>query len=85
MFPSTTWAYRKVKIARPPGGHATARSSMYGWRSLRRSERRMKIRITVSYRGGPQSYWLVEARGRHAVLPGHMALEDLMAAVHNDY
>lgn len=84
-FPSTTWAWRRVKVSSRPQGHGTARSSAYGWRGLRRTRRDLPVRLTVTYRGGAQSYWLVEARGHHKVLAGHTALEDLMAAIHNDY
>jgi hypothetical protein len=41
--------------------------------------------VTVAWRGGPESWWLVTARGRHGVFPGYAALEDVMAGVLNEY
>ncbi len=43
--------------------------------------RRRKIRLTISYRGGAESWWLLEARGKHGVFPGHAAIEDIMREV----
>jgi hypothetical protein len=40
--------------------------------------------LTVSYRGGSESWWLVEARGSHGVFPGHAALEDVLSQVCNE-
>lgn len=41
--------------------------------------------MTVSWRGGAESWWLVQARGRHGTFPGHCAIEDVMAAVLNEW
>jgi hypothetical protein len=43
--------------------------------------RRRKLRLTISWRGGAESWWLVEARGCHGVFPGHRSLEDVAAEV----
>jgi hypothetical protein len=37
--------------------------------------------MTVTYRGGAESWWLIEARGEHEVFPGHRCLDDVMARV----
>lgn len=42
------------------------------------------VPLQVTYRGGPESWWLVTARGRHGCFPGHLALEDVMAQVLNE-
>lgn len=83
-FSSTTWEWRRVKVTRPPGGQEAGRSASYGFKRLRRSRRDLPVRITVTYRGGAQSWWLVEARGRHQAISGVMAFEDVMRIIHNE-
>jgi hypothetical protein len=41
--------------------------------------------VTIKYRGGAESWWLVTARGRSGAFPGHAAIEDVMAQVLNEY
>jgi hypothetical protein len=83
-FPSTAWEWRKVKMKPPPAGHVTARAKRGRWFGLSRWPRSQQLTITVGYRGGPESWWLVTARGRHGVFPGHAALEDVMSSVFNE-
>jgi hypothetical protein len=40
--------------------------------------------VTIEYRGGAESWWLVKARGSHGVFPGHAAIEDVMSQVMNE-
>jgi hypothetical protein len=40
--------------------------------------------LKVRYRGGAESWWLVEARGSQGVFPGSAALEDVMVQVLNE-
>lgn len=79
--PSTTWAWRKVKIARPPEGTTQQRRSRYGFLRLTRQPRSRPVRLTLTYRGGPESRWLVEARGTRESFIGSVYLEDVMARV----
>jgi hypothetical protein len=81
-FSSTTWGYRRVKISTPAGGTHTVRRSR-SFKSLRRQDRAEKVTLRISYRGGAESWWLVESRGTHAAFPGWLALEDLMRVVKN--
>lgn len=80
-FPSTTWEYRYVKVNRRPQGTAQQRRSRFGFRRLTPWPRTRKVRLTVLYRGGTESRWLIEARGTHETFPGHLCLEDVMARV----
>jgi hypothetical protein len=80
-FPSTTWEWRKVKMKPPPAGHSTAAPKASRWYGLARWPRRRPLTLTIAYRGGPESWWLVTSRGRHGVFPGHLCLEDVMRAV----
>ncbi len=65
----------------PPAGHGTARAQRGRWRHLRRWPRSERLTLTVKYRGGSESWWLVTARGSSGVFPGHASLEDVMHAV----
>lgn len=69
----------------PPAGHVTARAKRGRWFGLATWPRTRSLNLTVAWRGGPESWWLVTARGRHGVFPGHLALEDVMAAVFNEW
>jgi hypothetical protein len=82
--PSTTFAWRKVKMKPPPAGHDTARAKRGRWHHLPRWPRTRDLTIKVAYRGGPESWWLVTARGSTGVFPGHLALEDVMVDVLNE-
>jgi hypothetical protein len=48
------------------------------------SDRTREITLRVVYRGGAESWWLVKARGEHAVFTGATAIEDVMRAVHSE-
>jgi hypothetical protein len=83
-FPSTTceWEWRKIK--RRPQGTSGVRPKGGRWRGLTRWPRTRDLTLKVTYRGGAESWWLVESRGRTGVFPGHAALEDVMSQVHNE-
>jgi hypothetical protein len=68
----------------PPAGHDTARAKRGRWRHLARWPRSRSLTLTVLYRGGAESWWLVSARGSQGVFPGHCALEDVMHQVFNE-
>lgn len=84
VFPSTTWEWRRVRVRAAPAGQDTARAQRGRWHGLTRWPRTQGLTVTIAYRGGPQSWWLVTARGRHGVFPGCAALEDVMAMVFNE-
>ena len=77
--PSTTWAWRKVKISDgAPARGLSARRSRSFQPSQRRS-RRLRQRIEVQYRGGPESSWCLWIGDSCRRVPGWMAVEDAMA------
>ncbi len=84
VFPSTTWAWKQVKMKPPPAGHNGARAKRGRWRHLAQWPRTRKLQVTVTYRGGAESWWLIEARGSQGAFPGHAALEDVMSQVFNE-
>jgi hypothetical protein len=69
----------------PPAGHTTARAQRGRWRRFPTWPRRRPVVLTVTWRGGPESWWLIQARGSNGVFPGHLAIEDVMAQVLNEY
>ncbi len=83
-FPSTTYEWKKVKMKPPPAGHKTARAKRGRWYRYSTWPRHRKLTLTISHRGGPESWWLIESRGSHGAVPGHLSLDDVMALVHND-
>lgn len=68
-----------------PEGHVAAggRPSRFSGLDRRRPESRLTL--TISYKGGAEAWWLVEARGRSATFPGHRALHDVMAEINRDW
>lgn len=85
-FGSTTWQWRRVKVQRRPEGSITARRSRTArlWRTLPRGDRHKWVTVRIRWRGGAESWWLVEARGKVQAVQGWQALEDLMCAIHNE-
>lgn len=79
--PSTTWEWKKVKVRRPAGGPSSASSKTAS--SLSAWNPREPLSITVSYRGGPEAWWLIRARGREFRVPGHLCIHDAMRLVYN--
>jgi len=65
----------------PPAGHDTVRAKRGRWRHLTRWPRHRALTVRIRYRGGAESWWLVETRGSQGVFPGHCQLEDVMAQI----
>lgn len=83
-FPSTTFVWKKTKIKQRPAGQSTVRRRRSGFLSLARWPRTRPLRLTVTYRGGAEAWWLVEARGVKQHFPGHLALEDVLSRCHSE-
>lgn len=81
---STTWAWRRVKIAPAPQANVTASASEATLKGLLRWPRRKPLNITLKYRGGPECWWEIRARGRTIRRPGYIALHDLMRDLYRD-
>lgn len=76
--PSTTWTWRTVKVKRRPQGTNTARRSRSSGPRLPKVDPRDAHSIRVTYRGGAEAWWKLEARGRVYIAPGHLALHDAL-------
>lgn len=84
---STTYEWRKVKISggAPEGPAPKAASKGTRWSGLGRRDSKRALTITVTYRGGAESWWLVTARGRSAAFPGHRCLDDVLGEVNRTW
>lgn len=78
---STTWAWRRVKIASPAGGQRDSAPKALRWRHLSRWDRRRPLTITVKYRGGEECWYEVRARGSMGRFPGVVAIHDVIDEV----
>jgi hypothetical protein len=76
--PSTTWTWRYGKIATPPEGTQHSRPKGVRWFGLPRRNPRETLRVTMSYRGGPEAWVEVHARGTHGFFPGDRAVVDVL-------
>lgn len=82
---STTYEWRKVKIsgARRDGQARLPKAGRF--RGLPRRNGSARLTLTISHKGGSESWWLIEARGRTATFPGHRCLDDVMAEINREY
>lgn len=83
-FSSTTWGFRRVEIKPPARAKAQPERSEDRkalLRRLRQREMRKPLEISVRYRGGPECWWEIVARGRVWRFPGYVSLHDALAHV----
>jgi hypothetical protein len=76
--PSTTWAWRRVKIGRPPEASSNSGSKSLHSTQLARRDTRKPLSITIVHRGGAEDWWELRARGRIVRRPGWVALTDVL-------
>lgn len=77
---STTWTYRKVKMGQSAGGQRVRRPK--GVPRLSRLSPRVRQGMRVVHRGGSESWWEIEARGRTWRFPGHLVLDDVLQTIY---
>lgn len=83
--PSTTWAWRKVKIApapkapreQRPKGPSKPLASVWNGRET--------LTISVRYRGGAECWYELKSRGQTVRIPGHVALHDVMGRIYGQH
>lgn len=80
-FPSTTWEWKKVMVKRRPQGPSDTAAEGVLIPPLSRRDSRTPLTLTIRYRGGPEAWWEVKARGRTWRRPGWIALQDLMTEI----
>lgn len=83
VFGSTTWEWKRVKIGRPPEARSdSAPKGLHSWVRLPSWPlRRRPLTIKVTYRGGPEAFYEVHARGRIGRFSGGACFHDVMQAI----
>lgn len=79
--PSTTWAFKRVKISSTPERPGKKVAGGGRWRRLARRNPRENLTITVSYRGGGEAWYQVSARGSRGNFPGYACIHDIMLEI----
>jgi len=79
--PSTTYAWRRVKISSPPQAPRESRRRRR-WIALGNKERRQLIEVRVRYRGGAEDWYEVRARGGVVRVQGSLTFGDVMERVY---
>lgn len=59
----------------------TRSASALRLKHLSRRDPRDPLQVTVKYRGGPECWYEIKARGATVRVPGHVALHDLMLTI----
>lgn len=80
-FGSTSWEWRQVRMSRAPQATGTARAERARRQTLPRRDPREPLTVTVRYRGGPECWWELRARGAVWRVPGYVSVHDLMARI----
>lgn len=83
--PSTRWEWRKVRISGSSAPAGDCAAEPLRSKASRRRDAHRPLTIVVTYRGGPESSWLIEFRGAVRRFPGHMALDDVMRAINDPW
>lgn len=82
---STTYVWRKVKISGGAPEGPAPKAAAKRWSGLARRDAKQPLTITLHHRGGAESWWVIQARGRTAAVPGHRALDDVMAELNRTW
>lgn len=77
LFPSTQWKWKRVKITGAPEATQTARRRR-SFSALSRWDPRTPLPMKVKYRGGPECWYEIHARGAMVRVPGHISIHDAM-------
>lgn len=81
VFPSTTWEWRRVKVRRPPEGHSGRSPKARRFFHLPPRDPRVPLNVSIKYRGGPEAWYEIHARGTIARYPGWVSIDEIMAEV----
>jgi hypothetical protein len=80
-FSSTTWEWRRVKIRRPAGGQKAPQPKAGRWHRFPARDPRVPLTLTVKFRGGPECWYEVHARGSAGRFIGTTSIHDVMAEI----
>lgn len=83
-FSSTTFVWKRVKVASPPKARDAERSSARGFRRLPRWPMRKPLALTIKLRGGAECWVEVHSRGQLQRFPGTTAIYDVLRTIANN-
>lgn len=69
-------------VRRRPAGPAGRRAKPGRWWSHSRLRPRERLTLTIHYRGGPEAWYQVEARGSMGRFTGITSLHDVMSEIY---
>lgn len=84
MFGYTPSMRIRASLCPSAAGNKAARRSRSTWMRLALWPRGRSVRLTVTYKGGGEGWYLVQARGESGVFAGCVALEDVMARIYSE-
>jgi hypothetical protein len=77
------WEWKRVRMRRPAEGHRAQPPKATFWRRHPPRSGREPLTLVISYRGGPECWIEVHARGSVGRFPGATAVVDMLSAVLN--
>lgn len=80
--PSTTWEWKTVRIRKRPQGRKQQRAKRTSFSELGPYPPREALMVKVRYRGGPECWWEITARGKTVRRPGVLALHDVLRDIY---
>lgn len=80
-FPSPTWKWQHVMVRRPAGGQSDSAPKGHRWRRLPRRNPRDPLTVTVKFRGGPEAWVEIHARGDLGRFPGDTTIAEVVLAI----
>lgn len=81
VFASTTWEWKKAKIRRPAGGQQHSAPKGRRFFHLPQRDWRRPTTLTIKYRGGPEGWVEIHARGSIARYPGYVCILDILKEI----
>jgi len=75
---SPRWEWRRVKMRRPAGGHSDSRPKGGRWRWVGPRDPRQPLTLSIKFRGGPECWYEVHARGQVGRFPGYVSIHEIM-------
>lgn len=78
---STTFEWRRVKIQRAAQPQQNSVPKALRWWHLPKRERTQWLTLRVKYRGGPECWYEIDARGSKGRVVGVTALHDLLEEI----
>lgn len=75
---STRWEWRQVIVRRPAGGQKPVSPKARRFWSLPPRNPREPLHLTIKFRGGPECWYEVHARGQIVRYPGVRSLHEIM-------